>query len=575
MSLNKLRVLVVDDDPQDVILIEEALSGARRTHFTVDHVGDYQTAREALFDEQYDAYLLDFFLGGETANQLLRDAQRLRITRPVVVLTGAGKDDLDDQVISLGAADFLPKSELSPTLLERIIRHAVEHKRAQVKLEHLVKQDALTGLGNRQLFEDLLERALARGKRKQQKLAVMFLDLDRFKEINDTLGHPVGDLLLILVADRLRKLVRDSDTVARIGGDEFTILLDDIHSYDDAANVAEKIIHSLSQPSAIQGNNLVVSSSVGIAVYPANGQTPIELMQKADMALYEAKRKGAGRYQFFTGNLQTRLEESTRIEKGLREALSHDQLELHLQPKWSLADQRVSGFEALLRWRLPDGQLISPGLFIPIAEKTGLIVPVGDWVIDEACRMLNRWKAQGLTDLSIAINVSPQQLRRPDFCAEFELKIREAGIAPGDLEIELTEETLIDVTDDNESILRDLEHLRRLGMGISIDDFGTGYSSLQYLKHFPVQTLKIDKSFVSGDASEIAEPAIARAVITLAHSLDMKVVAEGIETEAQLDYLQQHGCDEGQGFLVAKPMEEEQALAFALAQNERNDSGQV
>ncbi len=562
---------MIDDDYADYVLIEETLKGATRTRFQVSHVSDYESAREAFFSDEYDVFLLDYFLGAETANQLLHEARRIRLVQPIVVLTGVGHVEIDDQVIHMGASDFLPKEELSSPLLERIIRHAVEHKRSENRMELLIKQDALTGLGNRQIFEELLEHSLATAARHKSKLAVMFLDLDRFKEVNDTLGHPVGDLLLILVADRLRKLIRDSDFIARIGGDEFTILLDDIASYDDAALVAEKLIHSLAQPSAINGNHLVISSSVGIAVYPENGDTPIKLMQKADMALYEAKRKGAGQFQFFTGNLQTQLEESIRIEKGLREALEKDQLELHLQPQWRLEDQQITGFEGLIRWRQEDGQLLSPGVFVPVAEKTGLILPVGRWVLAKACDILAKWEKAGHNNFSIAVNVSPMQLRTPDFVEGCNEELRASGIDPSRLELELTEDVFLDTSEEQGATLRDLKRLKSLGMNIAIDDFGTGYSSLRYLKDFPIDKIKIDKSFVSSAMSEeLSEPAIAKAVVMIAQSLGLSVIAEGIETQAQMAALKERGCIAGQGFLLSASLPEKEALKFALEHNEKN-----
>ncbi|MDX1457061.1 MAG: EAL domain-containing protein [Marinobacter sp.] len=567
MPLKRMHVLVVDDDPADFAIVEALLGQASRSAFTLSHIDSFESALECLQERRYDVFLVDYFLGSETALPLLEEALHQKISQPIIVLTGADGDTLDDVVIENGAADFLPKSELTSELLERTIRHAVEHKKVQLKLERLAKQDALTGLGNRLLFEELLEKSLARAKRKEGKLAVLFLDLDRFKEINDTLGHPTGDLLLLMVADRLRTLVRDSDVVARIGGDEFTILLDELQDYQDAVIVAEKIIESLSQPSAIRGNELIISASVGIAVYPDNGDSPIELMQKADIALYEAKRRGASRTQFFTARLQTELERNLDVERGLRQGLDRDEFQIQLQPKWELASRRIIGFEALLRWRREEGEPCMPDRFIPIAEKTGLILPLGDWVIDEACRVLAHWQERGLDGYSIAVNVSPVQLHHRGFKEQLAQSIKRHGVNPRSLELELTEETLIDITQEEGRVLTDLQAIKELGVMVSIDDFGTGYSSLRYLKHFPADNLKIDRSFVSGEKAGLSEPAIARAIVTLSESLGLAVVAEGIETEEQLEQLRQFGCKQGQGYFIAAPMSVEEALQFALRHN--------
>ncbi len=387
----EFNVVVIEDDSADFLILESLLLASQRFRFRLTHVKSFQEAQQYLTNPGFDIFLLDYFLGADTAIDFLKEASLLHIPQPVVVLTGADSGRIDDEVINLGAADFIPKNELSTSLLERTIHHAVEHKRAEMNLERLAKRDPLTGLGNRLLFEEMLEASLARAKRKNGKLAVLFLDLDRFKEINDSLGHPTGDLLLTLIADRIRKVIRSSDFAARIGGDEFTILVDEIHDYEDAALVATKLLEAIAPPTAIRGHEIVISASIGIALYPENGKTPIKLMQKADIALYEAKRHGINRLQCFTARLQTELEKNIKLEKGLRRALEHNECELYLQPKWNLADRTIIGFEALLRWIEDEGgvkRFVSPAEFIPIAEKTGLIIPLGAWVIEQTCGLL-------------------------------------------------------------------------------------------------------------------------------------------------------------------------------------------
>ncbi len=568
---NEFNVVVIEDDNADFIILESLLSASQRFRFQLTHIKNFQEAQQYLTEDSHDIFLLDYFLGADTAIDFLKEASLLHIPQPIVVLTGADSGRIDDEVIDLGAADFIPKNELSTSLLERTIHHAVEHKRAELNLERMAKRDPLTGLGNRLLFEEMLEASLARAERKKGKLAVLFLDLDRFKEINDSLGHPTGDLLLTLIADRIRKVIRNSDFAARIGGDEFTILVDEIHNYEDAVLVANKLLDAISPPTAIRGHELNISASIGIALYPENGKTPIKLMQKADIALYEAKRHGINRLQCFTARLQTELEKNIKLEKGLRRALEHNECELNLQPKWNLSSRKIIGFEALLRWLEDEGgvkRFVSPAEFIPVAEKTGLIIPLGAWVIRQTCKLLKSWEEQGISDYPIAINVSPVQLKPGNFGAFLKTILDKERISAHMLEIELTEETLVDIHSEDDNALEELEQIRSTGAKISIDDFGTGYSSLKYLKHFPADYLKIDKSFVSVDGSDsLAEPAICRAIVTMAESLGMQVIAEGIETEEQLQALKEIHCTMGQGYLIAKPMPAEQALQFALDHN--------
>ncbi|MBO6851162.1 MAG: EAL domain-containing protein [Marinobacter sp.] len=577
----EFNVVVIEDDSADFLILESLLLASQRFRFRLTHVKSFQEAQQYLTNPAHDIFLLDYFLGADTAIDFLKEASLLHIPQPVVVLTGADSGRIDDEVINLGAADFLPKNELSTSLLERTIHHAIEHKRAEINLERLAKRDPLTGLGNRLLFEEMLEASLARAKRKKGKLAVLFLDLDRFKEINDSLGHPTGDLLLTLIADRIRKVIRSSDFAARIGGDEFTILVDEIHDYEDAALVATKLLEAIAPPTAIRGHEINISASIGIALYPENGKTPIKLMQKADIALYEAKRHGINRLQCFTARLQTELEKNIKLEKGLRRALEHNECELYLQPKWNLADRTIIGFEALLRWIEDEGgvkRFVSPAEFIPIAEKTGLIIPLGAWVIEQTCQLLKDWEARGITQFPIAINVSPVQLKPGNFGASVKAVLDREGIPSRLLEIELTEETMVDINSEDDNALEELEQIRSTGAKIYIDDFGTGYSSLKYLKHFPADYLKIDKSFVSVDGMDsLAEPAICRAIVTMAESLGMQVIAEGIETEEQLAALAAIQCSMGQGYLIAKPMPAEQALQLALGQQGRSPelSGQL
>ena len=564
-SQKVIRVHIVDDDPVDFVILDELLLDSARYRFELCHLSSIEEARQELLAPECDVFLVDYFLGRGTACDLLLEARKLHCTVPIVVLTGTNSSQIDDEVLELGAADFLPKEEMNLPLLERTIGHAIRHKRAELELERMVKRDPLTGLGNRLLFEEILESSLARCKRSGTCLAVLFMDLDRFKEINDSLGHPTGDLLLLLVSDRLRSVIREADFIARIGGDEFTILIEELHSPYDAMAVAQKIVSAVSHPSPVGGHELNVSASIGLAMYPENGDTPVKLMQKADLALYEAKRSGLNKVQCFTANLQTQLEKHLYIEKGLRQALENDQFDLYLQPQWTLEGQAVVGFEALLRWRYGADGLVSPVEFIPVAEKTGLIVPIGEWVMARACRYLREWQLSGINNCRIAINVSPLQLKAGRFVDALEAIAEAEGVSVGLLEVEITEESLLDGIEENGRVATELSRLRGLGVKIAIDDFGTGYSSLRYLRQFPADVVKIDKSFVSSDSEELFEPAICKAIVTMSDSLSMEVIAEGIETQAQRIELQQLGCSLGQGFLVSPPLAFEEASQWVLA----------
>ncbi|MFV8572015.1 putative bifunctional diguanylate cyclase/phosphodiesterase [Marinobacter sp. SBS5] len=559
-----IRVHIIDDDPADFLILDELLLGSTRFRFELSHFASFDEARQELLAPECDVFLVDYFLGRATAGDILREARRAHCEVPIVVLTGADSQTLDDEVLELGAADFLPKGEVSLPLLERTIRHAIRHKEAERELQRLVKRDPLTGLGNRLLFEEILESSLARCKRSGGKLAVLFLDLDRFKEINDSLGHPTGDLLLLLISDRLKAVVRESDFIARIGGDEFTILIDELHSVGDALAVAQKIVRALAHPSPVGGHELNITASIGVALYPENGDTPIKLMQKADIALYEAKRKGVSKIQCFTSNLQTQLERHLYLEKGLRYALEHDQFELVLQPQWRMDNQGLIGFEALLRWHFGADGMISPFEFIPVAEKTGLIVPVGEWVVSKVCEYLREWKQLGISDCRIALNVSPLQLKSGKFVEALESMALAHGVALDQFEVEVTEESLLDGVEEHGRVSNELVRLRELGVKIAIDDFGTGYSSLRYLRQFPADIVKIDKSFVSEGSVELKEPEICTAIVTMARSLGMDVIAEGVETTEQFSSLREIGCSLGQGYLVSMPLSFKEASDWAL-----------
>ncbi len=432
-----------------------------------------------------------------------------------------------------------------------IFSDITERKAAEARIHHLAHHDALTNLPNRMLLQDRLDQAILQSRRSRRHAAVLFIDLDRFKLINDTLGHDVGVGLLSQVARRCQEVVRDTDTVARQGGDEFVIVLPELEHAQDATVVARKLLEVLGRPYRLGAHELTVTASIGIAVYPEDGRNASVLLRNADAAMYGAKADGRNAFQFYSSDLNTASLGELLLENQLRGALDRNELLLHFQPKVGAESGRISGAEALLRWQHPELGLLGPGRFVPAAEESGLIVPIGEWVLRRACRQLRAWLDAGHEPVSVAVNLSAQQFAHQDIVALVRNTLAETGLPPELLELELTETMLMR---DVERTIEVLARLRALGVKLSIDDFGTGYSSLAYLKLFNVDVLKIDRSFVNDIRSDGADGKIAAAVIALAHSLGQQVVAEGVETEYQRDFLARHRCDQFQGYLFGRPV---------------------
>ena len=430
-------------------------------------------------------------------------------------------------------------------------------KQSEAELEHLAHHDALTDLPNRLLFNSRLEHAIQRCVRETGELAVLFLDLDRFKHVNDSLGHHFGDLLLIEVAKRLPLQLRESDTVARLGGDEFVILLEDLREYEDAAQVAEKIIRALAQPFLINAQEIFVTGSIGISVYPADGHSVSELVKNADAAMYRAKEIGRNNYQFYTTELTEEAFEHILLETQLRRALINNELELHYQPMLDLATHQLIGAEALVRWQHPEQGLIFPARFIPLAEEIGIIHAIGEWVLFEACKQAVDWQKTGIQFDRIAVNVSGQQIQRPDFISIVENVLQKTGLDPHCLELEVTETF---VMKQFEKSIRTLEALKDMGINLAIDDFGTGYSSLSNLKRLPIQKIKIDSSFIRHLPDDVNDAAIANAIIAMSKAMQLIVIAEGVENRAQQDYLINQGCQQAQGFFYSRAVSADQFI---------------
>jgi len=437
--------------------------------------------------------------------------------------------------------------------------------------------DALTGLPNRVLFLDRLERSIGRTKRHPDHLfAVLFLDLDRFKLVNDSLGHVLGDQLLVAIARRLETCVRSSDTVARfgaehtiarLGGDEFTILLDDIRHVSDAVRVADRIHQNLAVPFNLGGRDVFTSTSIGIATSATGYDTPEALMGDADTAMYRAKASGTGRCEVFDSEMRDRAVARLQLETDLRRAIERQEFRMHYQPIVSLATSRITGFEGLVRWQHPDLGLVAPEQFISVAEETGSIIPIGLWVLREACRQMSAWHSTGYAHppLTISINLSSKHFIESDLADQVDRILRESGLAASSLNVEITESTMMENT---ERVSATLRELTALGVRLAIDDFGTGYSSLSYVHRFPINSLKIDRSFVSGMGAGGERSEIVRAIVDLAHNLHLDVIAEGVETADQLAQLRAFGCDHGQGFFFSPAVDGEAALRLITAGRE-------
>ena len=428
---------------------------------------------------------------------------------------------------------------------------SMENLRQKETILHLAYHDALTDLPNRTLFEDRLTVALAQARRRNQMLPVMFLDLDRFKQVNDMAGHATGDKLLRRVAERLTGLVREGDTVARVGGDEFTLLSPEVAGVEETVEIAERVLKVFQQPWALDGHEFHVTTSVGIAMYPNDGEDAESLLRNADTAMYRAKEQGRNNYQLYTPAMNARIAERLAVENSLRHGLVSGEFAVHYQPQVNIDTGQIVGAEALVRWQHPERGLVLPAEFIPVAEETGLIVPLGEWVLRTACAQNRAWQEAGLPPLRVAVNLSARQFQQRDLKSMVAQVLGETGLDPHCLQLEITEGVAMQ---DAEFTITMLRELRGMGIQIAIDDFGTGHSSLSYLRRLPIDVVKIDRSFVCDLTTDPNDAAIASTIVAMAHNLKLRVIAEGVETEEQLTFLKEQQCDEFQGYLFSKPV---------------------
>ncbi len=546
-------------------------NGERRIGLEVIQARKASEARLQLLVGDFDAVLLGVSAAEQAFDGLTELTGR---TRPVPVLVYGPPAELGlrERILSAGAADYLSRGVLSESevdLVARCVHYAVDRGDMQAELvearrlgEHLAHHDALTGLPNQRLFATRLRQLIAQARRYPRQLAVLFIDLDRFKPVNDSLGPEHGDRLLRAVAERLLSALRESDTVARRSGDEFTVILDGIARSQDAVRVAVKLQAALARPYDLDGREIVLDTSIGISLFPADGDSDETLVKHAEIAMNRAKAQSGNAIQFFLPEMNARASERLELEQDLRSAIEREELAVHYQPQVDLVTGQICGMEALVRWTHRELGPISPGRFIPLAEETGLIVPLGDWVLRTACLQNRAWQDLGLAPFPVAVNLSARQFQSNRLEEGIERALAQSRLDPPGLDLELTEST---VMSDAELAVDTLERMHSIGVRISIDDFGTGHSSLAYLKRFPISRLKIDKGFVDSLLTDAKDEAITRAIIGMANNLDLRAVAEGVETRGQLDFLKTLGCDEVQGYLVARPMPPDAAGEFLRA----------
>ncbi len=557
------RILIVDDDEDDFILAEDYLNEAYGDNVHITWAPSYNEALNCIENNSYDVYLIDYMLGENTGVELTEEITSNTFqVFAVILLTGMDNRKVDIEATNAGAMDYLVKQELNASLLERSIRYALKRKHIEEKLIALAQHDPLTGLANRSKFHLALSEKIEMAKRRQDQFVVILLDLDNFKEVNDTLGHSTGDTLLKYTSKRINQTLRNTDIIARLGGDEFAVIAQFRDVGEGSAQVAERLIEELSRPLELDYQQVNTGASIGIAIYPHDGSTPESLLKNSDLAMYKSKRSGRNTYCFYDPEFERELTQSKKLHDELQVAIDDQQFELYYQPIIDTNNNQVLKAEALIRWQHPDKGLLSPAYFIEAAEHNAMIIPIGQWVLKQAFHDCVKWQShQSLSKVGVAVNLSPHQFRNEHLIADVEKALHNASLKPNCITLEITETTLMEIGDD---MIERLNQLHHIGVELAIDDFGTGYSSLAYLKRFPVNTLKVDGSFVSDIDHDPDDKVITKAIINLGQSLNKKVIAEGIEQPSQLETVNQFGCHLIQGYHFAKPMPFSQLIEWMV-----------
>jgi len=557
-----LKILLLEKQAGDAILIRDLLDKQSAPEYIIEHSDSIHNATQLLGEGTIDVILLDIAIVRSTTLPIFSELQAKFAHIPILFLSDL-EDEYDCALLAKKyEQDYLVKQNLSSTYLQRSIRFAIERNWMMEQLDkarqieqHLAYHDVLTGLPNRQLFQDRLDQILKQAKRRESMVSILSLDLDGFKRINDTLGHGIGDHILKIMSQRLKSCIRKSDTVARQGGDEFIIILNEVGNEKHAIKVAKKILTSLVEPINIDSHSCRLTCSIGVSIYPSDGQTASNLVKHAEIAMHRAKKQGRNTYQLYNLSMDAEALERLELENNLHLALEQREFKLLYQPKLNLASGKIEGVEALIRWNHPTLGRISPNKFIPLAEETGLIEKLGEWVLHTACIHAKTLTQEGFPGIRFSVNLSNKQFRNKHIHEMIEQILTKTGLAPEYLGLEITESSIMK---DVSYTIKVLRRLKEKGIKIFIDDFGTGYSSLSYLKKLPIDVLKVDRSFLEGIPEDKENKSITSAIIFLAHNLGLEVVAEGVETPKQLSFLRSMRCNSIQGFLFSKPIEFEE-----------------
>ncbi len=545
-----IKILLIDREQGEYLLVAELLSHIRDVHYELVWCSRLDEALPQILSNQYQVVLLDYYWGESTTRDLLNAARVHVCQTPIVVMTDEMETQVDREAIRAGAADYLIKGQIDHQLLERSLRYAIERKKTEQHLTRLAHYDQLTDIPNRLLFRDRLEHAVNLAERDGTSFALMFIDLNGFKQVNDNFGHDAGDMIIRICAERLSKNLRRSDSVARIGGDEFTLLLQNIESHTDIAHIAEKLIATIAEPADINGNLVVVGSSVGIAIYPQAGRDAETLLKHADMAMYKAKQEEGSSFRFFTEVMNQDVRRQLRLESDLRVALRQQQFELHYQPRVDVSSGKLVALEAQLRWNKPGVGLLGSQEFLPTAEETGVINSLGYWAIRQACYDLKILQSLWGESLMMAIGLSVRQFKDDNLVREVARIFADNDIQPGDVEFELTETAF---AENIEMVSLCMRPLSFFGINFLLDKFGAGNSSFMHLQRLPISSVKIDVGFFSELNRSATDKRLIAAMVTLAHNLGKWVVVEGVETRDQRDWLQSLGCDLMQGGFFSVP----------------------